>query len=72
MHLFHPALVHFTIAFIVAGGLAEAYGDGLWEVDDLVALIRIGVLNETAESGLERGTPRLRYFFTITEHFCIH
>jgi uncharacterized membrane protein len=26
LHLIHPALVHFSIAFIVAGGLAEAYG----------------------------------------------
>ena len=28
LHLIHPALVHFTIAFLVAGGLAEAYGIG--------------------------------------------
>ena len=26
MHLFHPALVHLTVAFLVAGGLVEAYG----------------------------------------------
>ena len=26
LHLIHPALVHFTIAFLVVGGLAEAYG----------------------------------------------
>lgn len=26
MHLIHPALVHFAIAFLVAGGLLEAYG----------------------------------------------
>ena len=26
MHLLHPALVHFTVAFLVAGGLAEAIG----------------------------------------------
>lgn len=26
LHLLHPALVHFTIAFLVGGGLAEAYG----------------------------------------------
>ena len=25
-HLFHPALVHFSVAFIVAGGLAEVWG----------------------------------------------
>jgi uncharacterized membrane protein len=26
MHLLHPALVHFAIAFLVAGGLAESIG----------------------------------------------
>lgn len=26
LHLVHPVLVHFTIAFLVVGGLAEAYG----------------------------------------------
>jgi len=26
LHLFHPALVHLTVAFLVAGGLIEAYG----------------------------------------------
>jgi uncharacterized membrane protein len=26
LHLFHPALVHVTVAFLVTGGLVEAYG----------------------------------------------
>lgn len=26
LHLVHPACVHFTIAFLVAGGIAEAWG----------------------------------------------
>ena len=26
LHLFHPALVHLTVAFLVAGGLVEAFG----------------------------------------------
>jgi uncharacterized membrane protein len=26
LHLFHPALVHLTVAFLVAGGIVEAYG----------------------------------------------
>ena len=26
LHLIHPVLVHLTVAFLVAGGLAEAYG----------------------------------------------
>ena len=26
LHLFHPPLVHFTVAFLVVGGLCEAFG----------------------------------------------
>lgn len=26
LHLIHPALVHFTVAFLVAGGVVEAFG----------------------------------------------
>jgi uncharacterized membrane protein len=26
LHLIHPALVHLTVAFLVAGGIVEAYG----------------------------------------------
>jgi len=26
LHLFHPALVHLTVAFLVAGGFVEVYG----------------------------------------------
>jgi uncharacterized membrane protein len=26
LHLFHPALVHVTVAFLVVGGLVEAFG----------------------------------------------
>jgi uncharacterized membrane protein len=28
LHLIHPALVHVTVAFLIVGGLAEAYGIG--------------------------------------------
>jgi uncharacterized membrane protein len=28
LHLIHPALVHVTIAFLIVGGLVEAYGIG--------------------------------------------
>jgi uncharacterized membrane protein len=28
LHLIHPALVHVTVAFLIAGGLVEAYGIG--------------------------------------------
>jgi uncharacterized membrane protein len=26
LHLFHPALVHFSVAFLLAGGVCEAWG----------------------------------------------
>ena len=26
LHLFHPALVHFSVAFLIAGGVLEAWG----------------------------------------------
>lgn len=29
MHLLHPAVVHFSVAFVVAGGLLEAVGYGV-------------------------------------------
>jgi len=40
-------------------GAAEAYGEGLWSCDDLVALMRILVLNRAVMDGLEHGTARL-------------
>ena len=37
----------------------EGYMDGLWSCSDLTALIRIMVLNQTAQQRLEDGLPRL-------------
>ncbi len=40
-------------------GAAEAYVDGLWSCDDLVALVRMLVRNRDLLDGMERGTARL-------------
>ncbi len=40
-------------------GAAEAYMDGLWRCDDLVALVRILVRNRDLLDGMESGTARL-------------
>jgi cyclopropane-fatty-acyl-phospholipid synthase len=41
-------------------GLGEGYVDGLWDTDDLVALIRIGARQLSREGPLARGVERLR------------
>jgi cyclopropane-fatty-acyl-phospholipid synthase len=41
-------------------GLGEGYVDGLWETDDLVALIRIGARQLSHEGPLARGVGMLR------------
>jgi cyclopropane-fatty-acyl-phospholipid synthase len=40
-------------------GAAEAYMDGMWECDDLVALVRILVRNQGRLDAMERGPARL-------------
>ncbi|GIX35197.1 MAG: cyclopropane-fatty-acyl-phospholipid synthase [Lysobacteraceae bacterium] len=40
-------------------GAAEAYMDGAWHCDDLVALVRILVRNRALLDGMEQGTARL-------------
>jgi cyclopropane-fatty-acyl-phospholipid synthase len=40
-------------------GAAEAYMDGMWECDDLVALVRILVRNQDRLDAMERGPARL-------------
>jgi cyclopropane-fatty-acyl-phospholipid synthase len=40
-------------------GAAEAYMDGMWECDDLVALIRILVRNRDQLDAMERGVARI-------------
>lgn len=48
-----------AVAFGGALGAADAYVNGWWESDDLVALVRILVRNRAALEGLERGLARL-------------
>ncbi len=43
-------------------GLGEAYLEGLWETDDLVALLRIAAREVSARSRLRRAIHRLRGF----------
>ncbi|MDO8280055.1 MAG: cyclopropane-fatty-acyl-phospholipid synthase family protein [Burkholderiaceae bacterium] len=40
-------------------GAGGAYGDGLWQCDDLVALVRLLVRNRDLLDGMEGGTARL-------------
>ena len=40
-------------------GAAEAYMDGLWDCDDLVALVRILVRNRDRLDAMERGPARV-------------
>jgi cyclopropane-fatty-acyl-phospholipid synthase len=47
------------VAFGGTIGAGEAYMDGLWECDDLPALVRIMVRNQEAQSSFEGGLARL-------------
>jgi cyclopropane-fatty-acyl-phospholipid synthase len=53
-----PAL-YSALALRGSVGAAEAFMDGTWECDDLVALVRILVLNRDILEGLEGGLARL-------------
>jgi len=62
LHLIHPAIVHVTVAFLVAGGLSEAYGllrrrEGaerfggllvLWGTASLLVAVATGFLAENS------------------------
>ena len=52
-----PAFYHRT-ALNGSVGAAEAYMDGLWDCDDLVALVRILVRNRDRLDAMERGPAR--------------
>ncbi|MFI4869523.1 MAG: class I SAM-dependent methyltransferase [Steroidobacterales bacterium] len=52
-----PAFYHRT-ALNGSVGAAEAYMDGLWDCDDLVALVRILVRNRARLDAMERGPAR--------------
>ena len=57
-----------AIAFGGALGAAEAYLNGWWESDDLVALVQVLVRNRAALEGLERGLARLAKPFRALAH----
>lgn len=75
-----PSTVHVDITihdpgvwrrFALGGtvGVAEAYMDGAWEVDDLVGLVRLFARNiERVNDGLENGTARLRRWALTALH----
>ena len=49
-----------TVAASGSVGAGEAYTDGLWRCDDLVALVRLLVRNRHLLDGMERGLARLQ------------
>lgn len=55
----HDPSLYEALALRGSVGAGEAYMDGCWECDDLVALIRLLVLNRDVLDGLERGFARL-------------
>ena len=54
----HPEFYR-RVAFGGTIGAGESYMDGLWECDDLVALVRIMVRNQESQANLESGLARL-------------
>jgi len=52
-----------------AVGAGESYMDGLWDTDDLTAVVRILVRNREAMQGLERGSARVIQPFRSLLHF---
>jgi len=55
----HDGAFYSAVASRGSVGAAEAYMEGLWSCDDLVALVRILVLNRALLDGLESGSARL-------------
>lgn len=58
LRVHHPAFYRMA-ALNGSVGAGEAYMDGLWECDDLVALVRILVRNRDRLDAMETGTARL-------------
>jgi cyclopropane-fatty-acyl-phospholipid synthase len=54
----HDPTFYRRVALNGSVGAAEAYMDGLWDCDDLVALVRILVRNRERLDAMERGTAR--------------
>jgi len=55
----HDPAFYRRVALNGSVGAAEAYMDGLWDCDDLVALVRILVRNRERLDAMERGTARI-------------
>jgi len=55
----HDAAFYRRIALNGSVGAAEAYMDGLWDCDDLVALVRMLVRNRDRLDAMERGPARI-------------
>jgi len=56
LHLFHPALVHFSVAFLIVGGCTEIWGaltrrDGARRWGATLVLVGLGSLVPTIASG---------------------
>jgi cyclopropane-fatty-acyl-phospholipid synthase len=58
LRVHHPAFYR-QVAFGGTIGAGEAYMDGVWECDDLPALVRIMVRNQEAQARMEGGLARL-------------
>ncbi|HUO66789.1 MAG TPA: cyclopropane-fatty-acyl-phospholipid synthase family protein [Gammaproteobacteria bacterium] len=56
----HDARTYTELALGGTIGAAEAYMQGLWDADDLTALIRVLLRNRTVLDGFETGTARLK------------
>jgi cyclopropane-fatty-acyl-phospholipid synthase len=55
----HDPVFYRRVALNGSVGAAEGYMDGLWDCDDLVALVRILLRNRERLDAMERGTARL-------------
>ena len=79
MHLIHPVLVHFSVAFLVAGGLLEATGilarREKWELAGAVVLLAgtlflvptviAGFLAQNSVAGFNGGTADVQLHETL-------
>jgi cyclopropane-fatty-acyl-phospholipid synthase len=64
----HDGAFYSAVAARGSVGAAEAYRDGLWSCDDLVALVRILVLNRTLLDAMEGGAARLAGWLLRAAH----
>ena len=64
----HDGAFYTAVAARGSVGAAEAYRDGLWSCDDLVALVRILVLNRALLDAMEGGAARLAGWLLRAAH----